>query len=65
MDYKLSNMDIRLTAKEYGVPLWEVADALGISEPTLTRKLRRELDAESKKTILNTIKTICLTKNAG
>ena len=39
----LANTDIRETAKEKGVRLWEIAEFLRISDPTMTRKLRREL----------------------
>ena len=42
----MTNLTIRKFAKEKNVPLWAVADALGISEPTMTRKLRHELEPE-------------------
>ncbi|WP_195411003.1 hypothetical protein [Ruminococcus sp. BSD2780120874_150323_B10] len=38
-----ANLDIRAAAKSAGVKLWEIADYFGISEPTVTRKLRHEL----------------------
>ena len=38
----LENQDIRNTAKEKGVNLWEIAEYLKISDPTMTRRLRRE-----------------------
>ena len=37
------------------MPLWAVADALGISEPTMTRKLRHELEPEETEKILAVI----------
>ena len=40
---KLANADIRQEAKEAGVSLWELADEMNVSEPTLTRMLRHEL----------------------
>ncbi len=43
-----SNIDIRKYAKEKGVRLWEVAIALNISEPTITRRLRVELSDQQK-----------------
>ena len=45
---ELANADIRKAAKEAGVSLWELADYMNISEPTLTRKLRRELSEDEK-----------------
>lgn len=45
------NQDIRQYAKKAGVRLWEVAEFLGISDPTMTRKLRHELP-ETEKTKL-------------
>ena len=45
----MSNTTIRETAKTNRIPLWRIADVLGISEATLTRKLRHEMsEAESQ-----------------
>lgn len=49
------NKDIRNYAKEKGVFLWQVAEAMGISEPTMTRRLRSELSAEDKQTFMKSI----------
>lgn len=54
----MSNSDIRTAAKRAGVYLYEVAAVMGISEPTMTRKLRFELSDEQKKAIFNTIEKI-------
>ena len=43
-----SNTDIRKYARGKGVRLWEVALALNISEPTITRRLRVELSDADK-----------------
>ena len=59
---KLSNSDVRTKARENGVRLWEIADKLGISEPTMTRKLRRELPADEKKKMLAIIDEIAAAK---
>ena len=59
---KLSNSDVRTKARENGVRLWEIADKLGISEPTITRKLRRELPADEKQRILAIIDEIAAAK---
>ena len=42
------NKEIRDRAKQSGVSLWQIACELGISEPTMTRKLRFELEPEDK-----------------
>ena len=52
---QMTNLTIRNYAKEKNVPLWAVADALGISEPTMTRKLRHELEPEETEKILAVI----------
>lgn len=44
----MSNADVRTAAKNAGVFLYQVAEAMGISEPTMTRKLRFELSEEEK-----------------
>ena len=60
----MSNLDVRTIAKENGVRLWEIADKLGISEPTITRKLRRELPADEKQKILSIIDEIAAAAGA-
>ena len=54
----MNNQEIRQHAREQGVKLWQVAKALGISEPTMTRRLRSELPAEEKGRFLDTIDRI-------
>lgn len=54
----LANTDIRKTAKSKGVRLWEVAKATGISEPTMTRKMRVELPTAEKQAIFKIIDDI-------
>lgn len=51
----MANQDIRLAAKGSGVALWRIAEKLGISEPTMTRRLRTELNADEKAHIMNII----------
>lgn len=58
----LENSDIRATAKEKGVRLWEIAEALKISDPTMTRKLRRELPQTEKPAIFSIIDEIATAK---
>ena len=59
----MANESVRREAKKARVALWELADALGISEPTMTRKLRRELETSKQEKLIATIQTIAKTKN--
>ena len=54
----MQNLDLRKSAKAAGIPLWRIADAIGVSEPTMTRKLRHELPENEKKQLLNLIKQL-------
>ena len=54
----MNNKEIKAKAKEKSVKLWQIADALKISEPTITRKLRHELPEEEKNKILALIDEI-------
>ena len=58
-----SNIDVRDFAKIHGVFLWQIADKLNISEPTMTRKLRRELPADEKKQMFDVIIAIAKENN--
>ena len=49
------NKDIREAAKRNGVFLYAVAEKLGVSEPTMTRMLRKELGPEKKSDIFKII----------
>lgn len=42
-------------ARVAGIPLWRVAAAIGISEPTLTRWLRFPLPAEKENRVIEAI----------
>lgn len=53
-----ANQDLRNAARDAGVPLWAIADVLHISEPTMTRKLRRELPEKEKRKILDIISAL-------
>ena len=53
-----ANADIRKMAKRNGIAQWQIAEALGISEYTLLRKLRTELSAEQKKLVIEAIETL-------
>ena len=51
----MKNQDIRRTAAGAGIKLWQIADALGIADCSLSRKLRKELPDDEKKEIFSII----------
>ena len=55
---KRANQEIREYAAKNGVYLWEIALAMGISEPTMTRKLRMELSERERQHMKQTIEEI-------
>lgn len=57
-----ANNDVRQYARSKNVRLWEIADKLNISEPTMTRKLRRELTDIAKSKICDIIDIISNSK---
>ena len=59
----MANFLIRLKAKELSVPLWQLADQLHISEPTLYRKLRRELPYDKQKEMLDILMDLAQKKS--
>ena len=61
----MKNKKIRDAARAAKVGLWEVADALGISEPTMTRKLRYELPTNEQEKFLVLIERIAAGRNSG
>ena len=53
-----ANQKIRDRAKVAGVRHWEIAEHMGISEPTIMRWLRVPLSPEREKAILESIETL-------
>ena len=51
-------MDIRAAARAAKVPLWKIADELGVSELTVSRRLRHELPDLEKEELFSIIKRI-------
>ena len=47
----VKNIDVREYAAARGVRLWRIAGALGITDASFSRKLRRELSSEDKQQI--------------
>lgn len=54
----IRNTEIRAAAKSAGVFLYEIAEKLGVSEPTFNRMLRKELDGSTKRKALAAIEPI-------
>lgn len=54
----MANKDIKLAAAGAGVRMWQIADALGILDCNLSRKLRHELPEEEKAKIFGIIKNL-------
>ena len=52
------NQDLRKNANDSSVKLWEIANAMGISDSSFSRKLRRELSAEEKTKIISIIEQL-------
>ena len=52
------NLDIRMKCKSNNIPLWKLADELGVSEPTFFRWLRYKLPPERKKQMLDAIEKL-------
>lgn len=53
-----ANQTIRDAAKRKGVKHWQIANYLGISEPTIMRWLRIPLSPEREKAIIEAVEVI-------
>ena len=60
----MANMIIRKNLSDQKLTQWELAEALGIAEFTLCRKLRRELPTEEKERYLEVVAEMAA-KKAG
>ena len=54
----MKNQEIRRAAAGAGIKLWQIAEALGIADCSLSRKLRRELPAEERERIFAIIREL-------
>lgn len=57
----MKNIDLRTECKQANVFLWQIAEAMGICDMTLSRKLRKELPQDQK----DKIKTLIAEIKAG
>ena len=56
----MKNIDIRRAAAGSGVRLWQIADALGMTDGNFSRKRRKEFSQEEKQMILEIIERITM-----
>ncbi len=65
MKKELGNLEVRKVARDAGVNLWQIADELGISEPTMTRMMRKPLNVEQRAAVMTAIEKIVSARDAG
>lgn len=58
MNHSRANFDIRAAVSSSGLYLWQVAETLGITDATFSRKLRRELSNTEKAVIFAAIEKL-------
>lgn len=54
----MHNKDVKNAAGACGIRLWQIADALGISDSAFSRKMRKELPQEEKDIIFAIIERL-------
>lgn len=54
----MANTDIRCAAKASGVKLWQIAEAVGLTDSNFSKKLRRELPDCEKNRIYEIIQNL-------
>lgn len=59
------NSEIRDYAAQMQVRQWEIAEAIGVSEPVLTRMLRHELKTDDREKMMNAIWSIAKARIAN
>lgn len=59
----MANLKLRRAAAGAGVKLWQVAEALGVADATLSRWLRRELPEEKAERIMAAIRELSVEEN--
>ena len=52
-----TNARVRETLKQHKMYQWQLADLMGISEPSFTRLMRHELSEEKQKEMISLIET--------
>lgn len=54
----MQNVEIRRTAAGAGVRLWQIAEAMGMTDSQFSRKLRREFSQEDKEKAFSIIREL-------
>lgn len=54
----MKNKEIKESLKKANIYQWQVAEAMGIGETALSRKMRKELPEEEKKQIIDVIEEL-------
>ena len=54
----MRNLDVRRAAAGAGVKLWQIAEAMGMADSSLSRKLRRELPESEKAEIFRIVERL-------
>lgn len=60
----MNNLDIREVAGKSNIKLWRIAEHLGITDGSFSRKLRKELSKEEKQKIFQIINELA-TENSN
>lgn len=60
-----ANLDVRECAKKAGVYLWQIAAAIGVSEPTFNRRMRVEMPDNEKEEVKKVISRLETELNGG
>lgn len=60
-----ANLDVRECAKKAGIYLWQIAAAIGVSEPTFNRRMRVEMPETEKEQIKKVIRRLEAEHNGG
>ena len=55
---KQANKEFRADMKAAGISLWQIANEIGVSEATITRLLRVEIDEETKRQLVQAAQRI-------
>lgn len=58
----LPNQSIRTHAKKCGVRIYDIADSFGVSQATITRRLRYELDETEQRQYIKAIDKIAASR---
>lgn len=60
-----ANLDVREKAKKAGIYLWQIAAAIGVSEPTFNRRMRVEMPEAEKEQVKKVISRLEAEQNGG